>query len=201
MSTYTILVTVEVERESGLHASRDEVMDKLADAIEESLNSADLSGLGPRADSEYSASDASIEFLDKKSERQTMQEHDAAVVADYPGDAALRKQIREAHAEQTKAEREAEKLRNLLKAERDNREIKSSRVWMGGSWDDDKKTYLPDGVHDHVYFRYGSRDDERFTVVFTHNNELEIRGDSGFYGFAVRPMSGNVINVVALERR
>jgi hypothetical protein len=58
-------VEVEVERESGLFVGRDEISEKLTEAINEGLDAADLSGLGANADSEYNVTNVEINEEEK----------------------------------------------------------------------------------------------------------------------------------------
>jgi hypothetical protein len=50
---FTLQVEVEVERESGLFASRDEIADELISALE-GADPGDISGIGSNGDSAYS---------------------------------------------------------------------------------------------------------------------------------------------------
>lgn len=197
---FNFLVSVEVERDSGLHASRDDIAELISTDLGSAAESVAMSGLGPRYDSDYSVSQVNVDALDKRALKAANAEYEELVVAEAPSDAELRSDLKVALAKITSLQNDVKSLNRQLQQERDNRDIASSSIWFGGGWDDEKKTFLPDGPHDRVYFRHGERDDERFSVERKSDGSLEVRSDAGFGGFAVKPVSGNVVQIIAGER-
>lgn len=58
---FTFTVTVAVDRVSGKFASRDELADKMTDALTEALDGLDMTGLGADSDSEYMIVESDVE--------------------------------------------------------------------------------------------------------------------------------------------
>ena len=63
MPSYQFNVTVEVERESGKFAGRDEIEEALMEGIESGVDGASLDGLGADGESTYTIEDISIEAI------------------------------------------------------------------------------------------------------------------------------------------
>jgi hypothetical protein len=62
VASYQFLVTVELERESGKFAGRDEIESQLVERLDEAA-CADVDGVGADGDSTYVVTDYSVEVL------------------------------------------------------------------------------------------------------------------------------------------
>lgn len=201
MSTFTYLVTVDTEREEGLHASRDEQSEKIIEALEQGAQDADISGIGGRSDSVYSVTGVDIQEMEKKELKAVNAEYDQRVAEEAPPESKLKAELRAARQDLRAKDQEIARLERKLAAEREKADNEPTRIWIGGGWDDEKKTFLPDGRYDHIYFRYGDRDEARFTVGFdVRQKSLEIRTDDAFGSIAALPISGNVLRIAMVAR-
>lgn len=201
MSQFTYLVTVDTEREEGLHASRDEQSEKIMEALEQGAQDADISGIGGRSDSAYSVTEIDIQEMEKKELKAVNAEYDRRIAEEAPPESKLKAELRVARQDLAAKDREIARLERKLAAEREKAGNEPTRIWIGGGWDDDEKTFLPDGRHDHVYFRYGDHDTARFTVGFDgREKSLEIRTDDAFGLIAALPISGNVLRIAMVAR-
>lgn len=202
MSQFTYFVTVDTERDEGLHASRDEQSEKIMDALEQGAQDADISGIGGRSDSTYSVVSVDIVEMEKKELKAINAEYDQRIAEEAPPESKLKAELRVARQDLAAKDREIARLERKLAAEREKAGNEPTRIWIGGGWDDDdEKTFLPDGRHDHVYFRYGDRDTARFTVGFDgREKSLEIRTDDAFGLIAALPISRNVLRIAMVDR-
>lgn len=66
MSEYTFLVRCNIERESGLHAIRDDITEEVTELLNNAIEGEQISGLGARSDSEYVIDQTDIWILQKK---------------------------------------------------------------------------------------------------------------------------------------
>jgi len=201
MTAYTFLVTADVERESGMHASRDDIADRIDEALAEAVGNADLTGLGPQSNSDYTMSEFEVRAMERKELKDAMREHDDMVVADYPGDKALQEELKltTAALEDERRFRRAaeEKLRKI----NEHVEQGKTRIYQRRSGDRDAvATYLADGQYDGVTFQYGEdRHDGSFEVSLL-DGILEIRSNAMGDQLAIVPWSGNVVRLQILPR-
>lgn len=200
MSTFTYLVTVDTDRDSGLIASRDEQSERITAAIEEAVPEADLSGIGARSDSEYSVGSVSVWEMDKKDLKEFNAEYEAAVVAAAPSDAemraelkALRAELAAANARVVRAEQAAETAKRALLEERPK-----SRIWQGRGYDEAERVYFADGRYDHIYFAT-SEGDDTISIRFD-DGDLEVRYNGMGNDLLVLPRSGNEL-ALRVQRR
>lgn len=207
MTAYTFLVTTHVERESGMHASRDEIADDLAEKLNNAIEGESISGVGPRSDSEYSVEATDVAVLDKKSERDTMAAHDEMVAAEYPGDVSLRAELRDAIRARAKAEQEVGTLtKRIERMERKAREDSPpTRIYQRDSGRELPPTYLRDGQYDEVSFVStpgGDRLDDGFSVRLSrYGDGIEIRANSMGKRLVVMPDAANSVTLRMISDR
>lgn len=204
MSTMFFMVTVEVERESGLFASREDLSTKISEAIQEAESNADLSGLGANSDSQYNVTAFDVEELEAKERKQVYAEYDALVVAEMPGDAELRDTVKRLKAELKTLEGKLSASEGKVAALVAEQNVGKTRVWQDDSIrssldGDGPRTYLQDGIHDFVKFAYGERWDERFDVSLTKEGHLTVRANS-MGEFVVRPIHSQEVEIRVLPR-
>lgn len=200
MTLHTFIVEVDVERDQGLFAPRDEISDKIIEALDEAENSIDLTGLGAQGNSDYSVSSFVTEAVDTshKEGRDRLMEYDAQVVAELPGDAQLRADNKRLRAELKELNKvlDSVKDRNIkLQEQQDERQAQErTRIWYADAVArrSDYKSYIPDGKHDLVFFQYGERDDETLAFEFQEDGSIEVR-NQGWTQLTVVPQSSNVI--------
>lgn len=204
MPIHTFIVEVETEREGGLHASRDDINEKLEEAIDEAVQSADLSGLGARGDSEYSIANTSIDSVDtrNKAGRDALMEYDSHVLQDLPGDEELRKQNRALKRQLEDLNRTLTQVKDRNIALQEEQESKRTRVWSSDSASrrDGVVHYLPDGQYDRIYMQYGDRDDEVLQLSFSQDGVLEVM-NQGWKQLVIVPHSGNVVRLKGQDRQ
>lgn len=68
---FEFTVTIEVERESGKFASRDEISEAIGDALGDAVDSIDLDGIGPDGESVYVVSDSNVEEIPQQPRRRS----------------------------------------------------------------------------------------------------------------------------------
>lgn len=197
----TFLISVEVERDEGKFASRDEISEKIIEEIDSSIDMVDLSGLGADGNSVYSISDWDIKELDAKDLRQFYREYEEHVIQELPGDEELRKENQHLRS-QLKALNDAldkVKTRNIELME--EQESRATRIYQRDILDRAKRTYF-DEKHP-ITFQWGANDNSESVIVDYHQNEdgcmLEIRSQ-GWADLLVKPYSGNIIHVQVKER-
>lgn len=200
MSEYSFLVRCNVERESGMHASRDDIAEMISDLLSNAIEGEQLSGLGARSDSEYAVDATDVWVLQKKDEKEVWAAHDEMVAADYPGDVALREELRAAIRARSEAERKLRDATERIAAFEREAASKATRVYQrdpAKSIADSVNTYLADGPHDSVVFQFGSRWDEAFDVKLNKDGDLEIRQQNG--SLSITPTGGNTIKLEARD--
>lgn len=153
MSAFTFMVSVETERDSGLHASRDEQSDAIAEALAEVEGNITISGIGPRSDSDYSVSSFEVNEYELKAVKAINAEYELKVEAAAPPISETTKQLRETKAALKAAQNQISQLERKLAKITEEKEAKATSVWQG-SWDE-PKTYLEDGRYDKVFFGVG----------------------------------------------
>jgi len=201
---FTVLVEVEVEREEGKFAGRDEVFERLEDAIVEAVDIADLHGLGADGSSTYVVVGTDMRELDRKELKHVYDEYDERVVQDLPGDENLRKENRHLRSQLKELNETLNyvKDRNLKLLE--EQEAKATRIYQRdpASWGrDSKRTYIDDRLP--VTYQWADNDTQgSFNIEFQpgpKGGDLEIRCN-GWHDLFVKPYSSNVIIVKAVER-
>lgn len=200
MSEYTFLVRCNIERESGLHASRDDITEEVTELLNNAIEGEQISGLGARSDSEYVIDQTDIWILQKKEEKEVWAAHDEMVAADYPGDVALRAELRAAIRARSEAERKLRDATDRIAAFEREKASEATRVYQrdpGKSISESVNTYLQDGPHDSVVFQFGKRWDEAFDVRLTSDGDLEIRQQNG--SLSITPTGGNTIRLEARD--
>lgn len=206
MAIHTFIVEVEVDRDSGLFASRDEIGERIEEALME-VESVDLSGLGANSDSEYSVQSFSVDVVDttKKAGRDKLMEYDAQVIADLPGDATLRESNKALRAQLKELNRVLTDVKDrnikLQTAMEEKQATERTRLWYADSTArrNDYKTFMPDGKYDRVFFQWGERDDECFAFEFQEDGTIEIR-NQGWSQLTIVPNSSNVVYIKAVQR-
>lgn len=200
MSKFAFMVYVDTDRESGLIASRDEQSEQIINELE-AIDGFQISGIGARADSEYSVSSVDIWEMSKKDEKEAHELYEVEVKKVAPSDRSLRNEIALANAE-------AEKYRKLYETQKDimeqllaSPEFKETRVFQ-----EDRKggvkvrTYMKDGRYDPVHFLMSEDGDDHITVRRDEDGSLEIRYNAMGQQMVVVPKSGNEIAIRVLCR-
>jgi hypothetical protein len=203
MMQLTYLVTIEVERDSGMFASRDDISEILSEEIQSSAESASLSGLGPRSDSEYSVSDASVEEMDSKAIRQAWRDNERYVAGQKLSDDAASKEIKRLSTELKKSEERGKSFQRDIQRLLQKQEQEATRIYQTDSshlGQSSPRTYLKDGEYDRVHFSYGDDWDHEFQIHIDSDGHLVIRNTSFDYEMAVAPQSSNEIKIVRIER-
>lgn len=201
MTTLRYVVEVEVERESGLFASRDDISEKITEAIENAVEAdADLSGLGANSDSQYSVSSFGIIEVDNKQITAEWRANEERVREELPGDAELRSAVKSLRAEVREKVDAIRRLQREINEANEERELGRTGIYSQEGYQS-PKVYMPDGIYDRVYFQYGERDDERFSLKRTERGAIEIHMDAmGHHEMMVLPLSGNGIQIVPVPR-
>jgi hypothetical protein len=196
----SFLVTAEVDRDSGLFASRDELVEKFDAALASAADDVDLSGVGANSDSEYSVSEFTVYELNPSSEKAAWLDHSERVAQDYPGDKKILDRARRATLRIKELEAEVASLGRKLEAKRAAVEEGATRVMLG--YYDDARTYLPDSTHDKVYFELGDPSDDHQVVAV--NIATRGWGDEKYSvlevyalgrSIAIHPSSGNTCQI------
>ena len=200
MSTVRFVVEVEVERESGLFAGRDEIAEKVQEAIEAGIEDVDLSGLGANSDSQYSVVEFGLTEVDNKQLKAEWRENEHRVREALPGDAELRNQVKALSHEVREKVDAIRRLQREIDEAAEERETGRTNVYLQEGYHKPKE-YLPDGEFDRIYFQFGERDDERFALQRTKQGLVEIRMDGmSSYEMMVSPYSGNVLHIVPVPK-
>lgn len=197
-NSFTFLVDVEVDRDSGKFVSRDELGEAIADSLEEAQPS--LSGLGSEANSEYNVASIGVQEILKKDMKKVWAQYDQVVAEQTAPVEQVREDLKKANIELRKLKEQLaakdKKIANLEKV----REQNSSRVYMETGFYPNKVTeYLPDSGYDRIFFQHGEDEHDRFAVVL-QGDRLSIRSE-GFVvgGMVVLPRSANEIEIALLE--
>lgn len=204
MTAYTFMVTCDVERESGMHAGRDEISEIISERIIDAIDGETIDGVGPRSDSTYSTSATEVNTLEKKSERDAWMEYDEAVIAEYPGDAAILKELREARRISKELAQEVGRLEKFIQRMRAaaDEKMPPTRIYQLDSLREAPPVYLRDGRYDAITFvpKAGSdRLEDGIVITMDEKGSLEIRSNS-FGRMAVLPQSGNVVQIALIDR-
>lgn len=203
MSEFKFLVSVSTDRESGLIASRDDQSERIAEAIEEAVESADLSGIGARSDSVYAVSEHDVWELDKKDEKEMRAEYEERVRAEEPDDKTLRRELKQAKDDAKHWKDMFERQKKITDQLLEDPSLKPTKVYQRKSGDRDAPAiYLADGRYDSVTFQYGEdRHEGSYDVALVGEGELEIRSQSMGDQLVVIPWSGNVVRLMLLTTR
>lgn len=197
---FTYKVDVEVERDSGLNASRDDISELIEEEISSAESNLSLTGLGPNDNSDYSVVSFEVTHLDNKEQRAFNAQYDEAAIADLPGDAELRKRAKLLAAENKGLIEANRKLGAQIEALKTERAIKATRIYQDNVGSGLPPTYFEDGPYDRVIFQYGDGDYDRFTVALKED-KIEIRSDGmGVRDMALFPRSGNEIMIGMVTR-
>ena len=200
MTMLRFVVEVEVERESGLFASRDEISEKVQDSIESGIEDVDLSGLGANSDSQYSVVSYGAEEVDNKQIKAEWSENEHRVREELPGDPELRNKVKSLTHEVRDKVQSIRRLQAEIEEANQKREIGRSFVYSQEGYQS-PRVYLPDGEYDRIYVQFGEREDQRFTLKRTAEGRIEIHMDSmGWHEMMVQPLSGNGVCVVPVPR-
>lgn len=202
MSKYTLLVEVEVDRESGKFASRDEIFEKLEEYMIE-VDMVDLSGLGADGTSEYIVVDVSVKELDSKSLKQVYIEYAEHVIADLPGDEELRKENRHLRSQLKELNRVLDSVKDKNIALQEEQDAGGTRIYQRDTTqigNSGPRTYLRDGIYDVVTFQYGKDWDENFAIHMDEDGNIRIRNNTFSTQISVIPQSSNEILIKGNER-
>lgn len=200
MSAYHFLVEVDIERESGKFASRDDISEAIAEALNDAPEQADLSSLGADSDSTYSVVQTDVTYMEKKELKDAYARYDAAVIAELPGDPELRADLK--HQKTLLAQSQRHLAAALEQIEMYKRKAEEGKTDVYISERDgiiEKRTYLPDGKWDRVTFVLNGSE---ITVGLREEKSvLEIRQESMHRGnMAFMPRSGNEVHMVVVPR-
>lgn len=185
--SFKFLVEVDLERETGKFASRDDMSEAISSALEDAENGIDVTGLGPDSSSEYTVSVFGITELDNKEERKLWAGYAVAVAAEAPSDAEVRAELKQ--AKKDLAELKEKNLRLILKNEdiAKEREVDKSRIFSM-NYVADRKRYLPEG--DRV--RFELEDSHSYVDVSIKGDVLELHSSSALI---MTPNSSNVLHI------
>jgi hypothetical protein len=202
MGTLRYVVEVTTERESGLFAGRDEIAEKIEDALNDALQDVDLTGLGSQSNSDYAVTEIGITEVDNKQIRAEWQENQRRMHEELPGDPELRKRVKALTAEVREKVDTIRRLQSDLERSRAERAGEPTRVFVSEGYGGDK-VYLRDSVLDRVNFIVDENDHERDIISVTHRGDegIEVRYENmGRNVLAVLPQSGNVLRLVVVPR-
>lgn len=195
----TYKIDVEVERDSGMNTSRDDISDLIEQELSEVESNVSLSGLGPHSDSEYSVVNFEITQLDNKEQRAFNAEYDATVPAPRPTK-SLEDEIRTLKANIKMLDLIIARKERELTTIHEERKTHATRIYQDNVGSGLPPTYFEDGPYDRVIFRYGEGEYDRFTVALKEN-KIEIRSDGmGVRDMGIFPRSGNEIMIGMVER-
>jgi hypothetical protein len=138
--------------------------------------------------------------MSKKDEREMLAEYDQMVMADDPGDPALRAELKAAIRARSEAEAALRRANERIEEFSRERLSEATRVYQrdpSKSISDSVNNYLQDGPHDSVVFQFGKRWDEAFDVRLTQSGDLEIRQQNG--SLSIIPTGGNTIRLEARD--
>ena len=205
MPTHDFIVSVDIERDSGLHASRDDINERLEDAITEAVENADLSGLGPTSESEYSYSSVSVDAVDTRTKagRDALMEYDSHVIQDLPGDEKVRQENRRLRDELKQLNKVLAEVKDrnirLQEALDTKRTEEETRIFQESGYPDYIRNFIPDGRHDDVKFRVGSHEEDIISVELdVENRAIKIKNSGMRAQMAVVPTAANTIRVALL---
>lgn len=196
MSTFTYLVNVTTERESGLIASNDEQDDFLQNQITEAIESEAIDGIGARSDSTYNVTDVSIESLSRKDERDVRAEYEATVRAQEPSDTELRAELKTTRTELARALTRIQDLENAATKRKEAESLNATRIYQvtDRTIHGEERQYFSDGPYDFVCFQVGPNWGEVIEVGFSKrgntDSTLEIRAKDGY--LSILPASMNM---------
>lgn len=203
MSKFTMLVEVEVERDSGKFAGRDEIFEKL-EAVVDEVSSADLSGLGADSSSEYSVVDVQISELEARELKGIYRDYDNAVIADVPGDAELRKENKHLRSKLKELNRVLNEVKDRNIKLLEKQEQGATRIFQRDTAEyraEGKRTYIDDKTP--ITFMWGDNDSTSSVniefMAAENGCTFEIRSN-GWADLLVQPNSSNVIFVKIQER-
>jgi hypothetical protein len=205
MSSFTYLVEVETNRDSGLIVSRDDQSEKIIEALEQA-DTADLSGLGARSDSEYSVTLVGVTELEKRDLKQINSEYEESVRAAEPTDKELRLELKSAKLQIESLQSQVKGLQAIQDALMSDVAHKPSRIYQedstaprrsAGRPEAALRTYLDDGEHDRVLFAYGDAWEERFEVALKPDNSIELRSTGG--SMLIQPIGGNSVRILPTD--
>ena len=80
MTTIRFLVDIDIERESGKFAGRDEISEQFTTAIEEAIENAELSGLGNDGNSVYAITSQDVDTIDNARLKKLWEDNERRVV-------------------------------------------------------------------------------------------------------------------------
>lgn len=203
MSELKFLVTVNTERESGMHASREEISELLIEEIASSVEAAQLSNLGPHGTSEYSVDNVDVEELDNKAARELWKDNDRAVKDETPNKSEALKQLRVANGEIAKLKSELARAETKLAAAAEVREAGRTKIWAGPRYEEEGRIYLPDGQYDNVVFQLedkrATHESRRFPTVSVSLEDGVLKLYSGDQNLISMNMSMNNMVIKAQE--
>lgn len=200
MSTMHFMVTVEVERDQGKFVSRDELSEAIIEALNDAPDQASLSSLGADGTSDYSVVQTDVEYLEPKDRKAIYAEYDQAVIAELPGDAELRAQIKELRKELHNAQFQAQNWKQKAEQLAADRKVGATRIYQTEGYGSDIKHYFADGKLDSVYFQRGERDYDRWEIRLQEDGSLLLRTDTMQGNMAVMPRSGNEMTLRMVDR-
>lgn len=203
MAKYVFLVEVEVERDSGKFAGRDEISEKIAEALADAAESADLSGLGADSSSEYSVTQTDVGYLESKDLKSVYAEYDAAVIAELPGDPKLRTELKTQKNLLAQSQRHVSKLLDQVRELTEQRDVGKTRVYQQAEPHSltSPRVYLADGPYDSVHFeRSEDHWHDRWDVKLEEDGVLLVRTDTMGEDMVIIPRSSNEVRIKMVAR-
>lgn len=195
MTTLRFVLEVEVERETGKFASRDEISEKLTEAIA-SIEDADLGALGSDGDSVYTITSWTAEEIDNKQLKEEWKHNEHRVREALPGDADLRKRVRALTYEVREKVNEIRRLQGAMEKMEEVRAGEPTSISYGSGRKG--RIFIPDGEFDDVRYSTGDSWDQELVLTKVKDG-FEIRSNDFGQQMVAVPMSGNLMRVIVVE--
>lgn len=204
MTSFHFLVNVDVDRESGKFAPRDEMSEIIVAEIEQAAESAQLSGIGADGNSEYVVQQVEVSELDNKALRAIWKNNEHRVAEELPGDQALRNTNKRLRKNLKDSEARTDRLQAKLDDLRAERKAGKTTIWhtpMGNSFEEAARNYIPDGEYDRITFSIGDGWEDTIDVHRIPDGIEVCLNAMGSRDMVVKPRSGNVVRVEGMVVR
>lgn len=196
------LVSIEVERESGMFAGRDEISEAVMAELEGAPLEANLSSLGAQSNSEYTVVSVEVDEIDNQQIRDLWRVSQKRMLAELPGDEDLRREVKALRAEIRNKTEEIHKLLDAKDKRQAEHDKGATRIYIpAGYGTEELNQYLPDQRHDRIRFELGLwRHEPRADYVECSIEEINGKAVLQLHGstaLALKLNSSNVLYVAA----
>lgn len=197
MTKIAFLIEIEVERESGKFASRDEIAAAICETLTDAPDGAAMDSLGANGDSIYNVTHTDITELDKKALKELWKHNEERVLAELPGDAALRASNKRLKRLLDIISRKVDDMQKRLDDTRKVRDEGKTSIWYNHGHEDETKVYLPDGRYDRIRFAFPDEHGSGEYIDFgiTELDEKRLVSVHGSRALALLPNSSNTLYV------